>query len=118
LRLQRLTGLERDKIAGELEEIAKQIVEYLEILGSRERLLEILREELLDMKARFATPRRTEILEGEGDYDDEDLIQREGGVARAAPAWQPARRISSARCSFVPRTRRSCFFPRAAWSTR
>jgi len=86
LRLQRLTGLERDKIAGELEEIAKQIVEYLEILGSRERLLEILREELLDMKARFATPRRTEIIEDEGDYADEDLIQREDMVVTVTHA--------------------------------
>ena len=63
LRLQRLTGLERDKIAQELEEIAAEIKGYLEILGSRERLLEVLRGELIDMKERFATPRRTELAE-------------------------------------------------------
>ena len=77
LRLQRLTGLERDKIAEELEEIAAQIREYLEILRSRPKLLGILRDELLDMKARFATPRRTEILDFGFEHDDEDLIQRE-----------------------------------------
>ena len=62
LRLQRLTGLERDKIAEELEAIAGEIKTYLEILGSRARLMEVLRGELLDMKERFATPRRTEIV--------------------------------------------------------
>ncbi|WP_020591808.1 DNA gyrase subunit A [Kiloniella laminariae] len=77
LRLQRLTGLERDKIAGELEEIAAQIRYYLEILASREKLMGILREELVEMKAKYATPRRTEILDGVFGYDDEDLIQRE-----------------------------------------
>ena len=80
LRLQRLTGLERDKIGQELSELAERIREYLEILRSRERLLEILRTELLSMKERFATPRRTEILEDYGEYDDEDLIQREDMV--------------------------------------
>ncbi|WP_085902746.1 DNA gyrase subunit A [Kiloniella majae] len=80
LRLQRLTGLERDKIAKELEEIADQIRYYLEILASREKLLGILREELIEMKAKYATPRRTEILDGVFGYDDEDLIQREDMV--------------------------------------
>ncbi len=80
LRLQRLTGLERDKVAGELEELAARISELLAILDSREKRLEILRAELLDMKERFATPRRTEIKESATDYDDEDLIQREDMV--------------------------------------
>ncbi len=80
LRLQRLTGLERDKIAEELEALAEQIRDFLAILDSRERLMEILRGELLDMKARFATPRRTVIEESAADHDDEDLIQREDMV--------------------------------------
>ncbi len=80
LRLQRLTGLERDKIAKELEEIASEINGYLEILGSRARLMEVLRGELLDMKERFATPRRTEIADAGFEQEDEDLIQREDMV--------------------------------------
>jgi len=77
LRLQRLTGLEREKIAGELGEIAAKIREYLEILGSRTRLMEIMRAEFIDMKERFGTPRRTEIAELDFEQADEDLIQRE-----------------------------------------
>lgn len=80
LRLQRLTGLEREKIAAELEEIAGEIREFLEILSSRERLLGVLREELTDMKERFATPRRTVIQEQGFEQEDEDLIQREDMV--------------------------------------
>ena len=80
LRLHRLTGLERDKIGEELNQVAERIKDYLGILGSRERVMTILREELLDMKERFSTPRRTSIEEGELDQDDEDLIQREDMV--------------------------------------
>ncbi|MCH8809962.1 MAG: DNA gyrase subunit A, partial [Proteobacteria bacterium] len=80
LRLQRLTGLEREKIVGELEELSLQIEDYLEILDSRERLMSILRGELIEMKERFATPRRTTIEESGLEHDDEDLIQREDMV--------------------------------------
>ena len=80
LRLQRLTGLEREKIAEELQALADKIREYLEILDSRERLLEVLRGELLDIKERFATPRRTIIEDAEFEHDIEDLIQREDMV--------------------------------------
>lgn len=80
LRLHRLTGLEREKIAGELEEIVEEIKGYLEILRSRDRLLEILREELAEVKELFATPRRTAIEEGELNQDEEDLIQKEDMV--------------------------------------
>jgi len=59
LRLQRLTGLERDKIAEEIREIATAIVDLLDILESRARRLTILRTELLEIKEQFATPRRT-----------------------------------------------------------
>jgi DNA gyrase subunit A len=80
LRLQRLTGLERDKIHAELTDIAEQIREFLHILSSRERLYEILRHELVEMKEQFATPRRTTIEENEFEADIEDLIAREDMV--------------------------------------
>ncbi len=80
LRLHRLTGLERDKIGDELREITGQIAELLAILGSKTKLFDVMKEELEDIKARFATPRRTEILESEFDADIEDLIQREDMV--------------------------------------
>lgn len=77
LRLHRLTGLERDKIAAELNEIVEEIKEYLHILGSRIRLFEILRQELVEVKELFGTPRRTAIEDGEINQDEEDLIQSE-----------------------------------------
>ena len=80
LRLHRLTGLERDKIGGELREITDMIAEYLAILASREKLLQVLVEELQEVKDKFGTPRRTELLESEGEIDIEELIQREDMV--------------------------------------
>jgi DNA gyrase subunit A len=80
LRLQRLTGMEREKLAEETQEIAGKIEEYLAILGSREKLMSVLREELVRIKDQFATPRRTALEEGELDQDIEDLIQREDMV--------------------------------------
>jgi DNA gyrase subunit A len=80
LRLHRLTGLERDKIHAELTEIGEQIKEFLHILGSRVRLYEILRQELVDMRVQFATPRRTDIEDSEFEADIEDLIAREDMV--------------------------------------
>ena len=80
LRLHRITGLEREKISDELNEITERIAGYLAILRSRPQLLEILRDELAEMKRRFATPRRTVIVESEFEHDIEDLIQREDMV--------------------------------------
>ncbi len=80
LRLQRLTGLERGKISQDLEALARQITEYLEILGSRERRLDVMRGELEDMKERYGDPRRTSIEDLEFESDIEDLIQREDMV--------------------------------------
>ncbi|SOD94036.1 DNA gyrase subunit A [Caenispirillum bisanense] len=80
LRLQRLTGLEREKIHGELREIGGEIEEYLSILRSREKLYEIMRTELVEMKTEYATPRRTTIEFSEFEADIEDLIQREDMV--------------------------------------
>ncbi|MGB0718971.1 MAG: DNA gyrase subunit A [Bdellovibrionales bacterium] len=80
LRLHRLTGLEREKIAGELREITDKIAEFLEILANRERMLEVLVEELQEVKDKFGTPRRTELCDAEFEMDMEDLIQREDMV--------------------------------------
>ena len=86
LRLHRLTALGREDIAAEMQELAKQINGYLAILGSRERLMGLLRDELVDVKARFATPRRTEIQDLEFEQDDEALIQREDMVVTVSHA--------------------------------
>ncbi|HZT19454.1 MAG TPA: DNA gyrase subunit A [Dongiaceae bacterium] len=80
LRLQRLTGLERDKIAEELRELSRKIVDLLDILDSRPRRQQIMRDELTEMKAEFSTPRRTSLEEIEFEHDVEDLIQREDMV--------------------------------------
>ncbi|MCS6878884.1 MAG: DNA gyrase subunit A [Geminicoccaceae bacterium] len=81
LALRRLTGLEREKIRAELEEIASKIEELRAILRSREKLLEVIKGELLAFKEQFASPRRTVIdTETEPDQDIEDLIQREDMV--------------------------------------
>jgi len=86
LRLQRLTGLERDKIAEELRGLITEIAGYLEILRSRVRLIEVLRGELLEIKQRFATPRRTVIEDVEFEADIEALIQREPMVVTVSHA--------------------------------
>lgn len=75
LRLQRLTGLEREKIQNELSEVAVKINELLEIIGSHIRRMEVMREELLLARAEIATPRVTEIADYAGDQDDESLIE-------------------------------------------
>ena len=80
LRLQRLTAMGRDEIDGELKELAIKIVDYLDILRSRTRLYDVIREELKEVREKFATPRRSEIVEGEISQADEDLIQREDMV--------------------------------------
>ncbi|WP_371862858.1 DNA gyrase subunit A [Neoasaia chiangmaiensis] len=75
LRLQRLTGLEREKIQGELSEVAAKINELLEIIGSRIRRMEVMRNELVAVRAEIATPRMTEISDALGDQSDESLIE-------------------------------------------
>ncbi|MEC9245130.1 MAG: DNA gyrase subunit A [Pseudomonadota bacterium] len=77
LRLQRLTALGRDEIADELNQIGAEISDYLEILSSRARIQQIVKDELIAVRDEFGTPRRSEITEGGADLDDEDLIQRE-----------------------------------------
>jgi len=77
LQLQRLTGMEQDKIMAELEEIQKMIGEYLEILGSERRLKEVITDELKEMRKDFGDERRTQIIEDTGEILLEDLIQEE-----------------------------------------
>ncbi|MGL4294722.1 MAG: DNA gyrase subunit A, partial [Aestuariivirga sp.] len=86
LRLQRLTALGRDEIAEELEKLAVEISNYLDILKSRERVMNIIRDELTALKTEFATPRRTEIIDNDGEVEDEDLIQREDMVVTVSHA--------------------------------
>ena len=80
MRLQRLTGLERDKILQELKEVLAKIDELEAILASEQRILDIIIAELQEVKEQFGDPRRTEILDAEGDMLDEDLIPREDMV--------------------------------------
>ncbi|MEH3159941.1 MAG: DNA gyrase subunit A [Sphingomonas taxi] len=80
LRLHRLTALGRDEIGEELKGLAESITALLEILGNRARLYEVMREELVDVRSIFATPRRTEIAAAADGIDDEDLIEREDMV--------------------------------------
>jgi DNA gyrase subunit A len=80
LTLSRLTALGREEIADELRKIGVEIQDFLDILSSRSRIITIIRDELSAIKAEFAVPRRTEIVEMEGDLEDEDLIAREDCV--------------------------------------
>jgi DNA gyrase subunit A len=86
LRLQRLTALGRDEIAEELDKLATEIADYLDILRSRARVQTIVKDELRAIKEEFATPRRTVIIEQEGEVEDEDLIQREDMVVTVSHA--------------------------------
>lgn len=81
MRLQRLTGLERDKIEEEYQGLVKLIEELREILANEYRIIEIIREELTEVKERFSDDRRTEITSGGTEmFEDEDLIPREASV--------------------------------------
>jgi DNA gyrase subunit A len=86
LRLQRLTALGRDEIKAELDKLAGEIADYLDVLRSRARIQAIIKEELAAIKSEFATPRRTVILDQEGEMEDEDLIQREDMVVTVSHA--------------------------------
>jgi DNA gyrase subunit A len=80
LRLNRLTALGREEIGGELEKIAAEIRDFLDILGSRARIFGIITDELTAIRSAHAVPRRTEIIEADSDFEDEDLIAREDMV--------------------------------------
>ncbi|WP_371130469.1 DNA gyrase subunit A [Phenylobacterium sp.] len=93
LTLSRLTGLGRDEIFGEASELAGAIQGHLTTLSSRENVMAIVREELTAVRDAFAVPRRTEIVDGDADVEDEDLIAREemvitvthGGYVKRTP---------------------------------
>ncbi|MFN3577350.1 MAG: DNA topoisomerase (ATP-hydrolyzing), partial [Tabrizicola sp.] len=80
LRLQRLTAMGVKEVTDELEELAAKIKDFLDILSSRDRIMAIISDELREVKALFAVPRRTEIADWSGDMEDEDLIEREDMV--------------------------------------
>ncbi|MFD1914435.1 DNA gyrase subunit A [Halodurantibacterium flavum] len=80
LRLQRLTAMGVKEVTDELQELAAKIRDYLDILRSRERIMGIITDELDEVRAAHAVPRRTEIADWAGDLDDEDLIEREDMV--------------------------------------
>ncbi|HEY8539890.1 MAG TPA: DNA gyrase subunit A [Steroidobacteraceae bacterium] len=102
LRLHRLTGLEQDKIVAEFQELLAQIQDYGDILARPERLLKVIREELEEIRDKYADPRRTEIIQTHSDLTIEDLIEQQdvvvtlshGGYAKAQPvtAYQAQRR--------------------------
>ncbi|MGD8590691.1 MAG: DNA gyrase subunit A [Chromatiales bacterium] len=102
LRLHRLTGLEQDKIIKEYEELLDKIADLLDILSSPDRLMQVIRDELLDIRQQYGDARRTEILQDRLDLTLEDLITEEdvvvtlshGGYAKAQPisSYQAQRR--------------------------
>nr|WP_243396423.1 DNA gyrase subunit A [Marinicaulis flavus] len=86
LRLQRLTALGRDEIGDELTGLAEKIADYLDILRNRDRVLTIVKDELSAVRDEFATPRKTEFIEAEGEVEDEDLIAQEDMVVTVTHA--------------------------------
>ncbi len=86
LRLQRLTALGREEISEELDKLAIEIADYLDILRSRARIQSIIKTELAEVKEEFGAPRKTVIIEQEGEVEDEDLIQREDMVVTVSHA--------------------------------
>ncbi len=80
MRLQRLTGLERKKLQSEYLELIKRIEKLRQILASEKQLMNIIREELLEIKNKYGDERRTEIVESAGDFTTEDLIAEEDMV--------------------------------------
>nr|WP_112664205.1 DNA gyrase subunit A [Microvirga flavescens] len=86
LRLQRLTALGRDEIGDELSKLSAEISDYLDILRSRVRIMSIIKDELIEIRNAFATPRKTIITDWDADVDDEDLIQREDMVVTVSHA--------------------------------
>ncbi|WP_407658370.1 DNA gyrase subunit A [Maricaulis maris] len=77
LRLNRLTGLGREELGNEAATLAEQIADLLDLLRSRQRVLDIIRDELSEVRDNYATPRRSEFVDAELDFEDEDLIPRD-----------------------------------------
>ncbi|HCP80865.1 MAG TPA: DNA gyrase subunit A, partial [Octadecabacter sp.] len=95
LRLQRLTQIGVKEVTDELEELAGKIKEYLAILSSRERIMDIIRNELDEVKTQFAVPRRTEIVDWSGDMEDEDLIESQDMVVTVTESGYIKRTVLS-----------------------
>ncbi|OSM02390.1 putative DNA gyrase subunit A [Magnetofaba australis IT-1] len=95
MRLHRLTGLEQEKIHDEFAEILKEIARLKEILGSETVLMEVIRGELLEIKERFANPRRTQIFDAIGDFSIADLIEEEEMVVTVSHAGYIKRQASA-----------------------
>ncbi len=74
MQLQRLAGLEREKIENELNALLETIADLKDILANKERIIAIIDQELLEIKAKYGDKRRTEIIQGSFDIEDEDLI--------------------------------------------
>jgi DNA gyrase subunit A len=113
LTLSRLTALGRDEIGNELNGLGTDIADYLDFLRSRQRVMDKIRDELVAIKTEFATPRITTIDEAAGDFEDEDLIQREdmvvtvthGGYIKRVPlsAYRSQRRGGKGRSGMATR---------------
>ena len=113
LTLSRLTALGRDEIGDELNGLGTDISDYLDILRSRDRILEIVRNELVEIRDAYATPRLTAIDDAAGDFEDEDLIAREdmvvtvthGGYIKRVPlsAYRAQRRGGKGRNGMATR---------------
>jgi len=86
LRLHRLTGLGMEDLTAEAEKLAAKITDLLDILRSRQRVMDIIKEELGDIREQFATPRRSEFVAGLMDFEDEDLITEEDMVVTVTAA--------------------------------
>jgi DNA gyrase subunit A len=86
LKLQRLTGLEKDKIMAEYGDVLGNIADFLDILARPERLLQVIRDELTDVRDRYGDDRRTEIVQAHQDFNDEDLITPEDVVVTLSHA--------------------------------
>ena len=113
LTLSRLTALGRDEIGDELNGLGTDIAEYLDILRSRERVMQIVRDELVEIRDAYTTPRKTTIDDAAGDFEDEDLIAREdmvvtvthGGYIKRVPlsAYRAQRRGGKGRSGMATR---------------
>jgi DNA gyrase subunit A len=86
MRLRRLTGLERHKIEDELAELRERIAWFKKILGDEQLLLQVIKDELAEVRAKFADPRRTELASTARDLDVEDLIAEEDMVVTITKA--------------------------------
>ncbi|WP_299042615.1 DNA gyrase subunit A [uncultured Thermosynechococcus sp.] len=80
MQLRRLTALEAEKIEREHAELQRQIADYRDILANRQRILEMIEKEVTELKAKFATPRRSRIVQAEGEISDTDLIANNKSV--------------------------------------